>query len=150
MVKYIASVEMANSGVIFAVVIDLWQQKNSLNSLIQQQNSLLEQRLPELAGTDNPRLALTKYLADHRGGSKQSGFLDQLHEFVRLKKGLTQIQTGKIQFQKSSLIVDLESKDLKSLEALRAKLGQSSFKVRIDNVNINPEKTTGRLIMEEL
>jgi general secretion pathway protein L len=129
-------------------VIGLWQLKHSLNSLLQQQNHLLEQKLPELAGSDNPRLELTRYLADHRGGSKQSGFLDQLHEFVRLKEGVAQLKIGKIQFQKSSLIVDLESKDLKSLESLRAKLGQSSFKARIENVNINPEKTTGRLIME--
>lgn len=130
-------------------VIDLWQQKSLLNTLVQQQNALLEQKLPELAGSDNPRQALTKYMADNRGGSAHMGFLDQLHEFVRLKEGLTQLKTGKIQFQKHSLIVDLESKDLKSLESLRAKLGQSSFKARIDNVNINPEKATGRLIMEE-
>jgi general secretion pathway protein L len=130
-------------------VIDLWQQRNFLNTLIQQQNALLEKRLPELAGSDNPRRELTKYLADHRGSAQQKGFLDQLHEFVRLKEGISQLKIGKIQFQKSSLIVDLESKDLKSLESLRAKLGQSSFKARIDNVNINPEKTTGRLIMEE-
>ncbi len=130
-------------------VIDLWQQKRLLNSLVQQQNALLEQYLPELAGSDNPRLALTKYLTDHQGGSEQAGFVDQLYEFVRLKEGLIPLKTGKIQFQKSSLIVGLESKDLKSLESLRAKLGQSSFKARIDNVNINPEKTTGRLIMEE-
>jgi general secretion pathway protein L len=130
-------------------VIDLWQQKNLLNTLLQQQNALLEKNLPELAGSDTPRLELTKYLADHRGGAEQMGFLDQLYEFVRLTEGLTQLKTGKIQFQKSSLIVDLESKDLKSLESLRTKLGQSSFKARIDNVNINPEKTTGRLIMEE-
>ncbi len=130
-------------------VIDLWQQKNLLNTLVQQQNALLKQKLPELADSDNPRSELTKYLADHRGGSELKGFLDQLYEFVRLKEGLTQLNTGKIQFQKFSLIVDLESKDLKSLESLRAKLGESSFKARIDNVNINPEKTTGRLIMEE-
>ncbi len=130
-------------------VVDVWQQKNLLNTLVQQQNALLVKDLPELAGSDNPRLELTKYLADHRGGAEQKGFLDQLHEFVRLTEGLTQLKTGKLQFQKSSLIVDLESKDLKSLESLRAKLPQSSFKARIDNVNINPEKTTGRLIMEE-
>lgn len=129
-------------------VIDLWQQQASLNSLLQQQNALLEKRLPDLADSDNPRLALTRYLADHRGGTEQGGFLDQLHEFVRLKEGIPQLKTGKIQFQKSSLVVDLESKDLKSLESLRAKLAQSSFQARIDNVNINPAQTTGRLIME--
>ncbi len=129
-------------------VISVWQQTNKLNNLLQQQRELLQKYQPELAESDNPRLALTRFLADNQQGAQQTGFLDQLYEFVRLKQGISELKLGKIQFQKSSLIVDLESKDLKSLETLRSKLPQSSFKARIDNVNINPEKTTGRLIME--
>jgi general secretion pathway protein L len=129
-------------------VLDVWKQKETLNDLVMQQKALLQRHLPELAEAENPRRELTRYLADHRGSAQQAGFLDQLYEYVRLKTGLEQIITGKIQYQKSSLVVDLESKDLKSLESLRAKLGQSSFSARIDNVNISPEKTTGRLVME--
>ena len=128
--------------------MDLWQQKQRLDHLLQQQNELLQRHLPELAGSVNPRLALTRYMADTQQSGQQAGFLDQLHEFVRLKQGISELKLGKIQYQKSSLVVDLESKDLRSLETLRSKLAQSSFKARIDNVNINPEKTTGRLIME--
>lgn len=128
--------------------IGMWEQQQSLDRLIQQQNALLKQYLPDLADSSHPKDDLVRYLAENRSGGVEQGFLQQLHEFVRLKEGLNALKTGKMVYQKSNLVVDLESSDLKSLEALRSKLNQSSFSAKIENVNISPEKTTGRLILE--
>ena len=76
-------------------------------------------------------------------------FIDLLHEYSRLKKDFIGIVSNKILYQQSALVVNLQSRDLKTMESFRSKLESSRFPARIENVNINPEKTTGRLVMRE-
>ncbi|MBT4076811.1 MAG: hypothetical protein HOE78_09500, partial [Gammaproteobacteria bacterium] len=81
------------------------------------------------------------------GGEGNVGFLDLLHEYSKLKAEFREIKTLKIQYQKSSLVVSLETGDLNLMESFRDRLGKSQFPAQIENVNINPDKTTGRLVM---
>ena len=72
-----------------------------------------------------------------------------LHEFSVLISGFDDIKTSRIQYQQSQLLVNLQSKNLTSLESLRNRLAQSEFDAQIDNVNISPQQTTGRLVLQE-
>lgn len=135
--------------VIASNLLDGWQKEQIYNDIISQQKTLLNQHLPDLVAGDQPKTQLIKVLADSQGSDGQTGFLDLLHEYSRLKAGFNAVITNKIVYQQSSLIVNLETKDLNSLESFRAGLEKSSFQAQIENVNINPDKTTGRLVMRD-
>lgn len=130
-------------------LIDLWKRDKQYDELIQQQNALLQQYLPEYEFSEQPKKQLIQVLADNNPGQEQVGFIDLMHEFSKLKTGFDAVIAQKIVYQQSSLAVNLETKDLNSMESFRAKLEESRFSVQIENVNINPDKTTGRLVMSE-
>jgi hypothetical protein len=105
---------------------------------------------PYLGSVDNgqdPKQKLITALSNAQSASGE-GFLDVLHEFSHLKSTYQSIQVEKIQFQNLSLVVNLASKNLRDMEAFRSKVGKSKFSARIENVNISPQQTTARLIME--
>jgi len=129
-------------------LIEFWAKDHQYRDLISQQQALLQQHLPELKPGNQPKKQLIQVLAKSQVGAGQAGFLDMLHEYSTLKSGFNKISTDKILYQQSKLVVNLESSDLKSMESLREKLQKSRFKADIENVNINPDKTTGRLVME--
>ena len=132
-----------------AVMVDSWHKQQQLDQLVQRQKTLLAQHVPGQAISDRPKDQLVKLLSQSRGGQGQAGFIDFLYEFSRLKAGFDQINIDKIVYQKDQLIVNLEAADLNSMEAFRAKLESARYPGTIDNVSINPDKTTGRLVMKE-
>lgn len=134
---------------ISGTVVDGWQKAKTYSEIISQQQNLLSQYLPQLEITDQPKKQLIKILADSQGNAGQVGFLDLLHEYSRLKTGFSTVNTEKILFQKSRLLVNLETADLNSMESFRVQLEKSEFRVDIENVNISPDKTTGRLVMRD-
>ena len=125
----------------------LWENDQLYANLIRQQQLILKTHVPDLTPDDQPKKQLIQLLAKNQAGAGEAGFLDLLHEFSRLKTGFNTISTNKILYQQSSLVISLESKDLNSLESFRSQLEKSKFSAEIENVNINPDKTTGRLVM---
>ena len=134
---------------IFGQLMVSWTKEQQFNELRDKQISLLQKYLPNLNIDQNPKKQLIKALSESQNGSDEVGFIDLLHEYIQIKSKLTSIKTNRIQFQQSKLVINLESKDLKSLEDFRSKLTQSRFKATIEDVNISPEKTTGRLVMKD-
>ncbi len=124
-----------------------WQKKMIYEDLISQQKEVLLERMPDIRVTDHPKNQLVKMLADSQNSGGQVGFVDFLHEYSKLKSEFKAVETQKIQYQQLSMAVNLETKDLNSLESFRSRLEQSEFQSEIDNVNISPGKTTGRLVM---
>ncbi len=145
-------VAMVLLGMVYVAgyILDGLQKEKLFNDIIRQQQSVLSQYLPDLETTNQPKMQLIKALSESRGMGGQHGFVKFLHEYVNLRKGFNTVITDKILYQKSTLIINLETKDLNSLESFRNKLEESSFQVQIENVNINPDKTTGRLVMREI
>ena len=129
------------------MLLDGWKKEQLYMDLINQQKAVINQHLPDLKVGNQPKKQLIKVLAGSRGSEGQVGFLDLLHEYSNLKTGLIGIKTQKILYQQSSLVVNLEAGDLNSMESFRSKLEKSNFPAQIDNVNISPDKTTGRLVM---
>ena len=130
-------------------MLGLWQQQRQLDQLVAQQQQLLKKYVPQLKPGDHPKAQLVRYLSKNRAAQGRHGFIDLLSEFTRLKTGFGQLKINKIVYQQGQLVVNLEANKLETMEALRAKLEQSRFPAQIDNVNINPDKTTGRLVMKE-
>lgn len=145
----VAAMILLGLVVIASNFLDLMNQQRIFDELIHQQQSMLKQYLPDLATTEQPKKQLIKVLADNRSGKDGTGFMEMLHEYSQLKAGFKAIENDKIQYQQSRLVINLQSKDLKSLESFRAKLEKSQYPAEIENVNINPDKTTGRLVMQE-
>ncbi len=130
------------------VLIDGWHKQQQLEQIIQQQQDVLA---PHLAGqpvSDHPKDQLVKLLSQSRGGQGQAGFIDLLYEFSRLKAGFDKLKIDKIVYQKDQLMVNLQAPDLNAMEAFRTRLESSRYPGRIENVSINPDKTSGRLVME--
>ncbi len=128
-------------------LIDVREKNVMYHDLIARQQILLKQHLPEMASGDQPKKQLIELLRDTESNEGQAGFVDLLHEYSRLKSGFSAISTHKVLYQNSDLIVNIETDELKTLESFRANLEKSRFDVEIENVNIDPDKTTGRLVM---
>jgi len=129
-------------------ILNNFQKEKIYGGLIDQQKALLKQHLPNIVVNNDPKRQLIELLADNQSGG-QVGFLDLLHEYSRLKKGYEAVSSEKIIYQQSSLVINLETSDLNSMESFRVRLESSNYSVDIENVNINPDKTTGRLVMRE-
>ncbi len=142
-------VSMTLLAVVFSagILLDGMKKERLYADIVSQQAAVINQYLPDLAIGDHPKKQLIKVLSESRGGEGSVGFLDLLYEYSKLKTEFPAIKTLKIQYQKSSLVVSLEASDLNSMESFRDRLGKSSFPAQIENVNINPDKTTGRLVM---
>lgn len=128
-------------------LLNSWQKNEAYNDLIRQQQQLLLDYKPDLQVSQHPKRQLVKMLADNQQSAGQSGFLELLYEYSRLKAEFKAVETLKIQYQQSRLAVNLQTSDLNSMESFRNKLQKSEFQTDIENVNINPDKTTGRLVM---
>lgn len=121
--------------------------QNELDRILSAQAEVIEPYLGPVDEGQTPKQKLIAALSEALPGSGE-GFLDVLHEFSQLKSKYQSIQVDKIQFQNSSLVVNLESKNLRDMEAFRTRVGESRFAARIENVSISPQQTTARLIME--
>ncbi len=130
-------------------MLDLWQQQRQLDQLVAQQQQLLKQYVPQLKPGAHPRKQLIRYLSKSRVARRRHGFIDLLSEFTRLKAEFGHLKINKIVYQQGQLVINLETRKLETMEALRVKLEHSRYPAQIDNVNINPDKTTGRLVMKE-
>ena len=129
------------------LVIDYRADQSELDSLVMQQRQLLAQNLPELDAGSNPKRALARYLADQQGGAQQAGFVDLLHEYTLLQRQVEAVKTGRIQFQNGKLAINVETRDLKTMEDLRNRLAAAQMAASIENLSINPDSTTGRVVM---
>lgn len=130
-------------------LIDRHQKQLELDSIYNDQHVLLKKYLPDASPGDSSKKQLIKALSSFENGQGGAGFIDFMHEYSRLKSEFPAVKTSRIQFFDSKLVINLESKNLSSLEAFRSKLAQSRFKANIEDVNISPEKTSGRLVMED-
>jgi len=129
------------------LLLDGLKKERLYTDILSQQHALMNKYLPGFEVGNQPKKQLIKVLSESRGGEGRVSFLDLLHEYSSLKTEFSAIKTLKIQYQKFNLVVSLEASDLNSMESFRDRLGKSSYPAQIENVNINPDKTTGRLVM---
>jgi len=129
-------------------ILNLSYKEQQLHDLISRQNDLLKGYLPGSIFEGNPKRKMIDAILSNKNNSNQQGFIDLMQAYSKVKMNYQGVENPKILYQKSRLVVNLESKTLKEFEAFRTDIGRTDYKVGFDNVSIKPEKITGRLIME--
>ena len=69
-------------------------------------------------------------------------------EFVRAREKFPDIEISRIGYQGDRLSFDISSGKLTDIEALLASVRQRGVQAKLESLNIKPELSSGRLVME--
>ncbi len=129
--------------------VALHELESELVGVKQQQYELLKPYLPE--GTtvdDNLKKILIERLDKLRASQRELGFLRLMREFTRAKVKYPDIGVSRISFQGMRLSFDISSNKLKDIESLLDSVRKLGVTARLESLNIKPEQSSGRLILE--
>lgn len=122
--------------------------EGQLADIKRNQYNVVRVHLP--AGTtesDNLKKALIELIKQNKTSQGDTDFLSQLVVFTKAKKMFSSIIITKINFQKSSLSIDINSTKLNDVETLVKTLESSPLAVKLENLTIKPEFISGRLVL---
>jgi hypothetical protein len=122
--------------------------ENELADLERSQYDLIKAHLP--AGTvqnDNLKKKLIELINQNKTSQADKDFLSQLLVFSKAKNKYNSIIITKINFQKLSLSIDINSTKLNDVEMLVKTLELSSLTVKLENLTIKPDFISGRLVL---
>ncbi len=131
-----------------SALIERWQQQQTLQSIRQQQWALIDRYLPGQEHRGDPKRLLVKRLAETRQRPGQSGLLDLLADLAATRSAFPDLKIGRVLYRNGELVTDLEAPRLKIIEDLEQKLKQQALAFRIENLDIGPDRTRVRLILE--
>ena len=129
-------------------VADYRSLQSDLSAEIAQQNQILKSINRQWGTTENPKKEFTDRLISQTGSNNRLGLVEPLHQVSRVLQKNPQLQLTRVLFQNQKLILSVEAKELKTMEKVETELKQSDYKVSTENLNVSPDKTTARLIME--
>jgi len=69
-------------------------------------------------------------------------------EFVRAREKFPDIEISRIGYQGNRLSFEISSKKLNDIESLLASVKQRGVQAKLESLNIKPEQSSGRLVME--
>lgn len=114
-----------------------------------QVSSILSQLLPGSSispGTEKVRVQ--QLLAQLQGGDSGGSLLGLLDALGGALNGMQGVQVTALDYQNSSLQVQLQAGDIGALDALKATLSQQNgISVTLDSVNASGSQVTGRLVL---
>jgi type II secretion system protein L len=122
--------------------------ENELADIKLSQYDLVKAHLP--AGTtqnDNLKKKLIELINQNKSSLADKDFLSQLLVFSKAKNKYNSIIITKINFQKLSLSIDINSTKLNDVETLVKTLELSSLTVKLENLTIKPDFISGRLVL---
>ena len=129
--------------------VALYELEQELADIKLQQYVLLTPYLP--ADTD-PDADLKKLLIERmkllQASQQEQGFLQLMLEFTRAKAAYPDIEISRIGFQGSRLSFDISSKQLTDIEALLQSVKKLGVNAKLENLNIKPEQSSGRMVLE--
>jgi type II secretion system protein L len=97
--------------------------------------------------SDNLKKKLIARIKQSKTNVSDNGFLSQLVIFTQAKQRYSSVIITKINFQKSRLSIDINSTKLSDVEALVKTLELSALTVKLENLTIKPEFSSGRLLL---
>ena len=119
-----------------------------LGELREQQYLLLQPYLPVDTPADvDLKQWLIERLQTARANQRERDFLQLLDEFTRARAAHPGIDLERIGFQGDRLSLDISSAQLANMEALLAGIRARGIEARLENLNIKPELSAGRLVM---
>jgi len=129
--------------------VALQQLENELGDIRKQQYELLRPYLPAASGPDDDlKRKLIERIKQVRAGREEQGFLQLMLEFVRAREKFPDIEISRIGYQGRRLSFDISSSKLNDIESLLARVKQQGVQAKLESLNIKPELSSGRLVME--
>ena len=129
--------------------VALQQLEDELGEIRQQQYELLQPYLPAASGpNDDLKRMLIERIKQLRANRQEQGFLQLMLEFVRAREKFPDIEISRIGYQGDRLSFDISSGKLTDIEALLASVRQRGVQAKLESLNIKPELSSGRLVME--
>ena len=122
--------------------------ENEIASVRAAQYEVVKLYLP--AGTspeDNLKKSVLERVKQVQDGQDGQGFMQLLMEFSKAQKQFSAVNIDRIGYQNNELNIDLNSTQLKDIEALHAKVQEQGVAAKLENLNIKPELISGRLVM---
>ena len=130
-------------------VMALNQLERELADIRQQQFVLLQPYLPAGTAPDaNLKKLLIGRMKELQANQAGRGFLQLMLEFTRARAAHPDIQIARVNFQGNRLSFDISSKQLNAIEALLASVKQRGVNAKLESLNIKPELSSGRLVLE--
>jgi type II secretion system protein L len=129
--------------------VALQQLEDELDDIRQQQYELLEPYLP--AGTnpgDDLKGLLIERMQQLQADQREQGFLQLMLEFVRARESYPNVEISRVGFQGGKLSFDISSERLNDIESLLARVKQQGVAAKLESLNIKPELSSGRLVLE--
>jgi hypothetical protein len=122
--------------------------EGQLNDIRLSQYAVVKAYLPlGTAKSDNLKKKLIARIKQSKANVGDNGFLSQLVIFTKAKQRYSSVMITKINFQKSRLSIDINSTKLSDVEALVKTLESSALTVKLENLTIKPEFSSGRLLL---
>jgi len=129
--------------------VALQQLEDELGAIRQQQFELLKPYLPAATGPgDDLKRMLIERMKKLRAGQQEHDFLQLMLEFVRAREKFPDIRISRIGYQGSRLSFDISSQKLNDIESLLESVRQQGVQAKLESLNIKPELSSGRLVME--
>jgi type II secretion system protein L len=129
--------------------VALQQLEHELDQIRQQQYELLQPYLPAASGpSDDLKRMLIERIKQLRASRQEQGFLQLMLEFVRAREKFPDIEISRVGYQGDRLSFDISSSKLNDIEALLASVKQRGVQAKLESLNIKPELSSGRLVME--
>ncbi|MDH3388252.1 MAG: type II secretion system protein GspL [Gammaproteobacteria bacterium] len=129
--------------------VALQELEDELAGIRQQQYELLKSFLPQgTSANDNLKKLLIERMRQLQASEREQGFLKLLLDFTNARSNYPDVEITRIGFQGRQLSFDISSAQLKSIEALLESVRKLGVSARLESLNIKPEKSSGRLVLE--
>lgn len=123
--------------------------ERELSTIKSQQYDLLKPYLPPDTDSDaNLKKLLIDRMKQLQASQQEQGFLQLMLEFTRARAAYPSIEISRIGFQGRRLSFDIDSKQLTEIEALLGSVKKLGVNARLENLNIKPDQSSGRLVLE--
>lgn len=123
--------------------------KTRLADIKQQQYELLKPYLP--AGTQvdaNLKKIFIERLKQVQAEQREQGFLKLLLDFTRARAKYPAVKISRVSYQGAKLSFDINSSQLTDIEALLETVKKQGVNVKLENLSIKPEQSSGRLVLQ--
>ncbi len=132
----------------FNKAIALNDLSGELGDIEDQQYELLKPYLPADTSPDaNLKKLLIARVKQLQSNQREQGFLKLLLDFTGAKNKFPNVKVSRITYQGNLVSIEISSKQLNDIEALVGILDKQGVNASLENLNIKPDLSSGRLLL---
>ncbi len=126
----------------------LYEMDTELARIKANQYQLIKRYLPSnIDESANLKKALIAVLKQYQASQQDINFLGLLSAFTQAKVKYPTITVNRISYQKGRLSIDVKTDRLSEIEALNQAIESAGQVVKLENLDIKPEATSGRFVL---